>query len=158
LIASVATHVVYRAVSAAAPIPILSIVDATCREAIRADVRRPAVFGTRVAVDGAYFAEPFHSAGIELIRPAEGDRQWVHDVYLGELVQGVFHDATRDRLLAILTSLRRQQDVDGLILAGTELSVILPMSSYEGLPILNSAAIHVDAAIDWLNDGAIPIA
>lgn len=152
LIASVASHVVYRDVAAAAPIPMLSIVDATCREAIRADVRRPAVFGTRVAVDGAYFAEPFDSAGIQLVRPAERDRQWVHDVYLGELVHGVFRDATRDRLLAILASLRRERDVDGLILAGTELSVMLPMSTYEGLPILNSAAIHVDAAIDWLKD------
>ena len=152
LIASVASHAVYRDVAAAAPIPMLSIVDVTCREASRAGVRRPAIFGTRVAVDGAYFAEPFDSAGIELIRPAEPDRQWVHDAYLGELVQGVFREATRDRLLGILTALRRERDVDGLILAGTELSVMLPMSSYEDLPILNSAAIHVDAAIDWLED------
>ena len=63
------------------------------------------------------------------VRPAERDRQWVHDVYLGELVHGVFREPTRERLLAILASLRREQHVDGLILAGTELSVMLPMSN-----------------------------
>jgi aspartate racemase len=154
IIASVASHVVFREVASAAAIPMLSIVDATCREAIRSGVRRPAVFGTRVAVDGPYFAEPFEAAGIELVRPAEGDRQWIHDVYLGELVLGVFREATRDRLLAILRCMRRDEAVDGLILAGTELSVILPQTSYEDLPVLNAAAIHVDAAIDWLAGGS----
>ena len=69
---------------------------------MRVGISRPAVFGTRVAVDGRYFAEPFDAAGIELVRPRETDRQWVHDAYLQELVIGVFHDATRDRMLAIL--------------------------------------------------------
>jgi aspartate/glutamate racemase len=68
----------------------------------------------------------------------------------------VFRDATRARLLAILRSLRRDAGVDGLILAGTELSVILPEGTYEDVPVLNAAAIHVDAAIGWLADGASP--
>ncbi len=154
LIASVACHTVYGDVAPGARIPMLNIVDATCREAVRTGVRRPAVFGTRVAVDGAYLAEPFEAAGIELVRPAESDRQWIHDAYLSELVYGEFRDDTRDRLLGILRDLRRDEGVDALILAGTELSLILPESSYDGLPVLNSAAIHVNAAIDWLSGAA----
>jgi aspartate racemase len=158
LIASVATHSVFRDVVAGARIPLLSIVEATCRAAVESGVRRPALFGTRVAVEGHYFAEPFEAVGIELVRPAEADRQWIHDAYMDQLVKGMFLDPTRDRLLGILGQLRRDTGVDGLILAGTELSIILPERAYDGIPVLNAAAIHVEEAIDWLADGSPALA
>jgi aspartate racemase len=156
LICSVACHVVFDEVAASAPIPMLSIVQATQRAATVGGIRRPALFGTRVAVEGAYFARPFEDVGIELVRPSTADRAWIHDVYLGELVRGVFLDETRSRLLGILTAMRAESGVDGLILAGTELSLILPQPRYNGLPVLNAAAIHVSEAIDWLLGGDAP--
>lgn len=156
LICSVAGHTVFDEVAATAPIPLLSIVQATCRAAIAAGVRRPALFGTRVSVEGAYFAAPFEAAGVELVRPSDADRGWIHDMYLGELVNGMYLDASRDRLLAILGELRRTQGVDGLILGGTELSLILPDGAYDGVPVLNAAAIHVAEAIEWLTGGEFP--
>jgi aspartate racemase len=156
LICSVAGHAVFDDVAAGSPIPLLSIVQATCRAAVTGGIRRPALFGTRVSVEGAYFAQPFEAAGIELVRPSVVDRNWIHDMYLGELVNGVFLDASRDRLLAILGDLRRDAGVDGLILGGTELSLILPDAEYDGLPVLNAAAIHAAEAIDWLAGGEPP--
>ena len=150
LICSVAGHSAFEDVAPAAPIPLLSIVQATCRAAIAGGIRRPALVGTRVAVDGAYFARPFEAAGIELVRPNAGDAQWVHEVYLGELVRGVVSDGSRSRLLEILAGLRRDRGVDGLILGGTELSLLLPEPVVDGVPVLNAAAIHVAEAIDWL--------
>ena len=150
LVASVATHAVYDAVAPGAPIPMLSIVEATCRAAVASGIRRPALFGTRVAVEGAYFARPFDAAGVTLVRPAEAERAWIHDVYIGELVQGVFRDETRARLLDILAALVKAEGVDGVILGGTELSLILPNPEYLGIPVLNAAAIHVTEALDWL--------
>jgi aspartate racemase len=156
LICSVAGHAIFDEVVAVSPIPLLSIVQATRRAAIAAGTRRPALFGTRISVEGAYFARPFEDAGIELVRPSEADRGWIHDMYLGELVNGVFLESSRERLLAILAGLRRDQGVDGLILGGTELSLILPATSYDGLPVLNAAAIHVAEALDWLAGGEPP--
>ena len=125
LICSVASHVVFDEVAATSPMPLLSIVQATRRAAVDAGLHRPAVFGTRMAVDGAFFAWPFEQAGIELVRPAEPDRRSIHDAYLGELVRRVVLDSTRDRLLSILVELQTTARVDGLILGGTELSLIL---------------------------------
>ena len=156
LLCSVAGHAAFEDVAASSPIPLLSIVEATCRAAIAQGIRRPALFGTRVSVEGAYFARPFEAAGIELVRPAPDDRQWIHDAYLGELVRGVLLDSTRSRLLAILDGLRRTTGADGLILGGTELSLILPEPAYEGVLVLNAAAIHVAAALDWLTGGEHP--
>ena len=61
-------------------------------------------------------------------------------------------DATRDRLVAIAAGMRDRDAIDGLILGGTELALTLTDPSYAGLPILNTAQIHVEAAVDWLLD------
>lgn len=153
LIASVASHSVFDEVAASAPIPMLSIVDAVLRAARNSGVTRPAVFGTLVATEGRFFSRPFEAAGIELVRPSADDRRWIHDVYLGELVRGRFLDSTRDHLRLILAGLRDREGVDGLILAGTELSLILPDPECDGVPVLNAAAIHVADALRWLAGG-----
>jgi aspartate racemase len=153
IICSVAAHVVFDDVVGASPIPLISIVHATCRAAAAAGVKRPALFGTRVSTEGAYFGRPFEEAGIELVRPSAADRAWIHDMYMDELVRGVFLDETRDRLLAILAQLRTESGVDALIIGGTELSLILPEPAYDDIPVLNAAAIHVAEAIDWMLGG-----
>ena len=81
------------------------------------------------------------------------DRGWIHDVYLGELVAGVIRTETRDRLVEILAGLIESDGADSVVLAGTELSLILPEPMLLGVPVLNAAAIHVAAALDWLIEG-----
>jgi aspartate racemase len=150
LIASVAAHSVFETVAPAASIPMLSIIRATCRAALVAGIRRPAIFAPRITTEGLFFARPFEAAGIALVRPAGPERAWINDIYLRELLRGVIREATRTRLLEILAQLRGSSGADGLILGGTELSLILPEPTYDGLPVLNAAAIHVAESVDWL--------
>ena len=69
---------------------------------------------------------------------------------MGELVLGVFRDESRDRLVEVIAHLRDAQGIDGAILGGTELALILTEPSYAGVAILDTAGIHVEAALDWL--------
>ena len=46
--------------------------------------------------------------------------------------------------------MKERDGVDGLILGGTELSLILREPTAAGLPVLDSTQIHVDAAVGWL--------
>jgi len=150
IVASVMTHMVFPRVAASAPVPMLSIIDTMVAEAKRRDVRRPAVIATRPTTEGAFFGQPFESAGINLVRPDERDRAWIHEIYFSELVRGVIRDETRSRLVAIIDSMAASHGIDGVILGGTEVPLILDRDSYSGIPVLNSAAIHVDAALDWM--------
>ena len=158
MICSVGTHQVFDVVARRAPLPMLSILDATIRACWAAGISRPVLLAPRMTMEGAFFARPFEAGGIEVVRPEEPDRTWVNDAYLGELVAGTFRAETRERFVAIADGLRQAAGADGLILGGTELSVLLPEATYAGLPVLNAAAIHVDEALDWLTgmDGAQP--
>jgi aspartate racemase len=150
MVASVMMHMAYDRVAAAAPIPMLSILEALANAATNQRLHRLGVLGARPTVEGAFFARPFEVAGIALVRPEEADRAWVHEIYFAELVRGQFRDAVRDRLVGIIRAMRERDGIDGVILAGTELPLILRDPEYAGVPALDAIGIHVEAAIDWL--------
>ena len=150
IVASVMMHKAFDAVAAGAPIPMLSILDAMVAEATSRAIRRPGVLATRPTTEGEFFARPFEAGGIELVRPDEADRAWIHDIYFGELARGDFREATRDRLVSIVAGMRAASGIDAVILGGTELPLILREPTYAAIPVLDSIAIHVEAAIDWL--------
>jgi len=153
LVASVMMHMAYERVAATAPIPMLSILDALASSAKTRGLERLAVLGARPTVEGAFFARPFEAAGIGLVRPDEADRAWVHEIYFSELVRGQFRDEVRDRLVRIVEAMRQRDGIDGVILAGTELPLIMREPEYAGVPVLDAIGIHVEAAIDWLLAG-----
>ena len=67
---------------------------------------------------------------------------------MNELVKGVFLPETRDRLAAIAGDLKARTGMDGLILGGTELPLILRDPTIRGIPVLDTTRIHVDAAME----------
>jgi aspartate racemase len=150
LIASVTMHLAFDQVATVAPIPMLSILDALVDAARAGGIRRPGVVATRPTTEGEFFARPFEAAGIELVRPDEADLAFVHDVYVGELVNGRYSDETRSGLVDVIERMKSRHNIDAVILGGTELPLILGEPTYAGVPVLDATEVHVEAAIDWL--------
>jgi len=46
--------------------------------------------------------------------------------------------------------MKQRDNVDGLILGGTELSLILRELTAAGLPVLDTTQIHVETALEWM--------
>jgi aspartate racemase len=82
--------------------------------------------------------------------PDEDEQAYIHDKYLGELVKGIILPETRERLLTIVDQMKEQIGIDGLILGGTELSLILQDEQARGIPVLDTTRIHVKAIVEEL--------
>lgn len=150
LIAANTPHLVFDEVQSRAPIPMLSIVDATRDAASAAGLRRLALFGTHFTMRAALFPENFKSRQIAIVTPNEAEQTYIHDKYMGELFAGILVAETRERLLEIAQAMKERDGVDGLILGGTELSLILREPTAAGLPVLDTTQVHVEAAVEWL--------
>jgi aspartate racemase len=66
---------------------------------------------------------------------------------MNELVPGKFLADTRAGLLAIVDRMKATRTIDGVILAGTELPLILRDPIHNGIPFLDTTKIHVEAAV-----------
>jgi aspartate/glutamate racemase len=95
-------------------------------------------------------ATVFARHGIEVVAPGERDRAWVHDRYVGELLKGDFRDETRRQVAALVDRLRVDEGVDGVILGGTELPLLLGGTAIAGIPALDTTALHVAAIVGRL--------
>jgi aspartate racemase len=85
--------------------------------------------------------------GIKIVVPDLEDQDYIHEKYMSELVNGIFLAETREGLLAIVDRLKEKQGIQGLILGGTELPLILRDEADRGIPFLNTTKIHVESAI-----------
>src|SRR6266568_1934235 len=125
-------HIVFDDVAPRSPIPLISIVEATCAAAKARKLKRLALFGTRYTMQATFYPKVFSREGIELLVPEPNDQDYIHDKYMNELVPGKFLPATRAGLLAIVDRMGAKSDIDGVILAGTELPLILRDPDHNG--------------------------
>jgi aspartate racemase len=150
LIAAVTPHLGFDKLQQRAKIPLLSIVEATADAATKAGLRRLALFGTRFTMEATLFPEAFARRGMNIVAPNEKEREFIHEKYMGELFVGAILDETRAALIDIVETMKQRDNVDGLILGGTELSLILRQPTAAGLPVLDTTQIHVETALEWM--------
>ena len=150
LIAAVTPHLVFEELQQRAHIPLLSIVAATADAATKAGLRRLALFGTRFTMEAALFPEAFARRGMAIVVPNEKEREFIHEKYMGELFVGAILDETRMAFFDTVETMKQRDNVDGLILGGTELSLILREPTAAGLPVLDTTQIHVETALEWM--------
>ena len=93
------------------------------------------------------FPDVFSRAGIKLVLPNAQEQEYIHGIYLGELLKDVFRPETRARLLEIADEMKRRDNIEGLILGGTELPIVLRTEEHNGIPLLDTTRIHVDKLI-----------
>jgi aspartate racemase len=145
-------HIVFDELRRRSALPLLSIVEATRDAAKGAGLKRLALFATRFTMRAGFYQESFSRKGMTLVLPDEGEQEYIHDRYMNELVKGIFLPETRGRLLAIAGRLKDQENVQGLILGGTELPLILHEADAKeaGIPFLDTTQIHVKAIVEQM--------
>jgi aspartate racemase len=101
-------------------------------------------------MQGSFYQKVFERERIDLVVPEIADQEYIHTVYMTELVKGVFREEARERFVAIARRLREQQGIEGLILGGTELPLLLRDASGIDMPLLDTARLHVERAVSEL--------
>ena len=149
-------HIVFDDLAARSPIPLVSIVEVCAQEAVRRGLSRLALLGTRFTMEAPFYPEVCARYGIVVVSPNDADRRWVHQRYVGELLEGEFRDDAREQFTSLVGRLRDEERIDGVILGGTELPLLLPTPVIAGLPALDTTALHVAAIVERLRKAGAP--
>jgi aspartate racemase len=150
LLASNTPHIVFDELRRQSPLPLLSIVEATCAAAKVLRLKRLGLFGTRFTMQARFYPEVFARDEMTLVTPNRHEQDYIHDIYMRELINGIFLPETRERLLQIVERMKNEENIHGLILGGTELPLILRDDTYNKIPLLDTARIHVEQAVRQL--------
>jgi len=118
-------------------IPLIDMV-ATVADEIRArGLKRVALLGTRSTVESRMFGR----LGSEVVMPRPDEIEFIHNAYL-DVVYDRSTPEGIDRLRALAHTLIMRDGAEAVLLAGTDLSMVLNEES-AGFPTIDCAGVHV---------------
>lgn len=146
LIGTNTMHKVAPEIEAAIDIPLLHIADATARRLQADGIQRVGLLGTRFTMEQDFYKGRLQTHfGLEVLVPAEAERERIHRIIYDELCVGEIRDASRAEYLAIIAGLAAA-GAEAVILGCTEIALLVG-EAQAAVPLYDTTAIHAEAAV-----------
>lgn len=145
------SHIVYDALQEKSPVPIVSIIESTCREAQRRGYTKVGLLGTMFTMTGHFYRKPFAEAGIDLVTPDTADMEYVDRKISEELEYNIVKEETLRRFQEIITNMRERDGIEAVILGCTELPILLNDTNTP-VPCLDTVHIHIKDLVSAVLD------
>lgn len=149
-IAANTPHIVFDEIERRSAIPLLSIVRATCDAAKKLGLNKVGLFGTGFTMGASFYPEEFARAGIAMAIPTDAEREFIHRKYIDELLNNRFLPETRREILGIAQRMKAEDGIEAIVLAGTELPLLLRDTGVPDMRFLDTTVIHVEAIVEGL--------
>lgn len=151
IMASNTPHIVFDQLLRRSSIPLVSIVKATAESAKASGFNKVGLFGTRFTMQAPFYPEVFAQKGMAVVLPHAQEQDFIHEKYVGELLNNIIRPETRNGLLGIIKRMKEEEGIQGLIMGGTDLFLALRDSGDTGVALLDTAQIHAIAAAQMLD-------
>jgi aspartate racemase len=142
-------HLFYKELQKMVKVPMISIVEATAREAKRLGLKRVGLIGTSFTMNAGFYQDVFNHYQIKIETPDEEDKAYINQKLFSEIELGIFKDNTREGIKDIIRKMKDSQNIEGIILGCTEFPLILPLAQYHDITALNTTLIHVKEIVAW---------
>ena len=129
-------------------ITLLHIAEATGLEIVKKGLKKVALLGTKFTMEKDFYKKYIlDNLGVEVIIPADDNREQIHTIIYNELVQGKIKNESRKIYKQIIGKLE-QQGAEGIILGCTEIPLLISGKDVN-IPIFDTTTIHAEKAVEW---------
>lgn len=142
-------HIVFDRLQEKSTIPLVSIVDSTKDEAIRANKKKIGLLGTIFTMTGDFFKAPFYNSNIEIIVPTKNEMDFVNNKISTELERGIIKNDTLKSFQKIISRMKDEDGIEAIVLGCTELPLLLN-DKVSPVPCLDTMKIHVQALVNMI--------
>lgn len=140
-------HIVFDEIQQRTSLPLISIVEAAAERTQSLGFESVALFGTRYTMQAPFYPKVFSRTNVKLVIPNDAEQDYIHEKYFGELLKDVFLPETRARFLRIADDIKARENIEAVILGGTEIPLLLRTEEHNGIQLLDTTRIHVDRLI-----------
>ncbi|GBC60064.1 aspartate racemase [Desulfonema ishimotonii] len=129
-------------------IPLLHIADATAEKVRAEGYRTVGLLGTNFTMaQDFYKGRLLERYGIKSVVPDQNDREIVHRVIFDELCLGKIRENSRREYQRIISGLA-EQGAEAVVLGCTEIALLI-QQVHTTVPLLDTARIHAEKAVEW---------
>jgi aspartate racemase len=141
-------HKLADRITGATRVPFLHLADVTARAIKASPSRKPLLLATRFTMEQAFYRDRLAARSVDALVPGEAERTDVHRIIYEELCRGEIRPASKARYLGIIADAVACHGVDGVILGCTEIALLISQDD-TALPVFDTTALHVEAALDF---------
>lgn len=127
--------------AAITPLPLINLLDVIANEVELRRFSRVAVLGARVTMETQLFGR---LQNVEVVVPTPDEVDSTAGIYLRLVEEGCASDEDYNRLRTLAHTLIRRERLDGIILAGTDLTIVFNPDNTD-FPHIDGARVHVEA-------------
>ena len=149
ILASNTPHIVFDQVQKKVKLPMISIVEATVKFAKSRNLKKLGLLGLKSTMQDGFYQAGFIKEKMEMVVPPIQSQEYIHEKYMSEFVKGIFLPETKQKFIEIVNDMIKHDHIDGLVLGGTELPLILEEKDFKDLVVLNTTEIHVDSILEY---------
>lgn len=151
-IASNTPHIVFNQLKENVKLPLVSIVEETIKKIKASKLQRVGLIGTKSTMSSGFYSNVAKNHGIKIITPSTIQQDYIHSIYMNELVFNIILWDTKKHLIQIINEIKEKESIEGLILGGTELPLIINQSDFYDLEIFDTTVIHVESIVNRIID------
>lgn len=145
-------HKLASSIEKSVNIPLLHIADATAQRIRHMGIQVVGLLGTQYTMEQEFYKERLKDQAIQVMIPEPEDREVVHQVIYGELCLGTIREASRQRYLDIIQTLK-DQGAQAVILGCTEIGLLVKPEDTDVI-LLDTTVIHAEEAVKYALMGA----
>ncbi len=135
-------HIVFDKLQELSPIPLISIIESTCKEAEKRNLKKIGLLGTVFTMTGDFFKQPFSCRNIEIVVPSDAEMEYVNQKISSELEHGIINKVTLESFTKIISRMKTEENIEAVILGCTELPLLLNDKN-SPVPCLDTMQIHI---------------
>jgi aspartate racemase len=128
----------------------IHIADPTGSAINTAGLKKIALLGTLPVMNSVDLVKRYREKfGVEIIVPSEADKVIVDQIIFDQLVRGDLRAASKAEYIRIIRS-AQEQGAEGVILGCTEIFLLIEQADLPGLPVFDTASLHIAAAVEFV--------
>lgn len=140
-------HIVFDRLQELSPIPLISIIEATCKEAEKRNLKKIGLLGTIFTMTENFFKQPFSRKNIKIVVPSDVEMDYINQKISSELEHGIVKEDTLESFKEIISRMQKEEHIEAIILGCTELPLLLN-DKVSPVPCLDTMQIHIQAIIN----------
>ena len=142
-------HIVYDKLADKSVLPVLSIIEATCKETAKRGFRNVLLLGTAFTMNSDMYPKAMIKHGIDISLPDIDQREQIQSIIFPELEEGIVNPIKKLQLLNMTEKIIEREKAEAVILGCTELPLMIKHTDLS-VDILNTTDIHINMILDYL--------
>lgn len=118
-------HIVFDKLKEKSPIPLISIVEETCKKVKDDGVKTVGLIGTSFTMENDFFIQPFIENNMKVVIPEKKERDFINGKIISELEYGIIKEETKQDIINIIEQMVKDHGIEGIILGCTELPLLI---------------------------------